>query len=129
MTGGGLARRYVQPLFEVAKEKDQLDAIFGDLEALDTTLKQSPELKVLLADPSRDRQAKKNVVEQIFSEASQYTLNFMRVVIDKNRNEIFDSAYKLFKEMLNHHRGVIPGEIETPEPLDEVDYLKVKEML
>jgi len=126
---GILARRYVQPLFEVAQEKNELERIAGDLAALDQALQESAELKGFLSDPSIGRKAKRTLVEKVFAEASSYTLNFMRVVIDKNRPEILGMSYRLFTDMLNIHRGVALGVVETAVPLDDTAFNKVRKML
>ena len=73
MIGGGLARRYVQSLFEVAQEKDVLDTISGDLKLLDDTLSNSPELTSFLNDPSSPKRAKKVAIEGLFTEISEYS--------------------------------------------------------
>lgn len=129
MNVGGLARRYVQPLFEVALEKGELEGIYNDVALLDRTLKESPDLWNFLANPSIGRQAKKTLVEKIFADCCIYTLNFLKVVIDKNRPEVLRAAYHIFTGMLNVHRGVIPGVVESAVPLDDADLSYIKRIL
>lgn len=126
MNGGGIARRYVEPLFEVALEKNLVDRIAEELSLFDDTLQKYPEFRKFLFNPSLNRKTKKAVLEELFSQASIYTLNFMRVVIDKNRPEVLTATYRLFNEMLNRQRGVAPGVIETATPLDDDTFNKVK---
>jgi len=129
LRGGVLARRYVQPLFEVASEKDELERIFGDLKSLDQALSDSPDLKGYLSDPSIEKHDKKSVLEKIFADASIYTLNFMRVLIDKNRPEVLWVAYPLFRDMLNEHRGISTGVVESAVTLDDADFGEIKSAL
>lgn len=129
MRSGGLARRYVQPLFEVASEKDELERIFGDLKSLDKALTDSPELKDYLLDPSVEKHDKKSVLEKIFEGASIYTLNFIRVLIDKNRPEVLWVTYRLFRDMLNEHRGISTGVVETAVTLEDADFTEIKSVL
>ncbi len=125
----GLARRYVKPLFDVANENNKLDKIAKDLEVIDQTLHESEDLRGFLFDPSVERQAKRNVLEKLFAKFTPFTLNFLRVVVDKNRPLVFDQAYPLFSEMLNDHRGITTGVVETAQPLDKKSFKKVKESL
>ncbi len=129
MRGGVLARRYAQPLFEVAREKDELERIFGDLKSLVQALTDSPELKGYLSDPSVEKHDKKSVIEKIFEGASIYTLNFMRVLIDKNRPEVLWVTYSLFRDMLNEHRGISTGVVETAVTLEDADFAEIKSVL
>ncbi|HHE46397.1 MAG TPA: ATP synthase F1 subunit delta [Bacteroidetes bacterium] len=124
-----LTRRYVKPLFEVACEKNELERIAGDISALDQALKGSPELRRFLADPSIQRRAKRTLIEKVFAEASPYTLNFMRVIINKNRPEILNLTHQYFTELMNIHRGVSPGILETAVPLDDEAFNQVRTTL
>jgi F-type H+-transporting ATPase subunit delta len=119
LIGGGLARRYVQSLFEVAQEKDVLDTISGDLKLLDDTLMNSPELTSFLNDPSTPKRAKKVAIEGLFTEISEFSLNFVRVVIDKNRTEILSEAYRIFQDMIDTAKGILNGTIQSVIKLDD----------
>lgn len=126
MGGDGLARRYIQPLFDVAQEKGELEKITSDLAQLDEILAQSTELRGLLADPSVERSTKRSVVEEIFKDASMYTLNFMRLVIDKNRTGLFRIAYRIFRELIDKSEGITTGQVESAIPLSDEVFEKVK---
>lgn len=119
MSAGGLPRRYVLPLFEIGVEKGELDRISADLGMIDHTLCESPDLRGFLTDPTIERKMKMGVIEKLFPDISTYTKNFLRVVIDKNRTEILKLTYRLFSDLLNEHRGVMPGELETAVQLDD----------
>ncbi|MDP8229441.1 MAG: ATP synthase F1 subunit delta [Candidatus Electryoneaceae bacterium] len=129
MRSSGLARRYVQPLFYVALEKGELDKIASDLFSFDEMLSQSSELRSFLADPSVERLAKRGVMEKLFDDVSPYTLNFVKVVIDKNRSAIFDMVYPLFRDMLNEHNGITAGIVETAVPLDDDLFVRLQKTL
>ncbi len=129
MIGGGIARRYIQPLFEVSQEHDVVDKISDDLKTLDSTLQDSRELKSFLNDPSIERQAKRDVIEKVFSDFSDYTKNFMRVVIDKNRTQIFDLAYRLFRDLYDSARGVVNGVVYSVKPIEDEIFDQIKREL
>lgn len=129
MSGSVLARRYVQPLFEVAKEKEQLDRIGQDLADLDELLAASPELKGFLSDPSVERADKRGVLDQIFAEASPYTRNYLRLVVDKNRTDILRQTNRLFKELVAADKGVNSGVVESAAPLKDDQLANIKAVL
>ena len=124
-----LARRYVEPLFEVALEKDQLDRIAEDLSGLDEALKASADLRRFLTNPSIERHVKKTVIQKVFDGVSQYTMNFMKLVIEKNRTEILLHARQLYMNLLNAQRGMTPGVVETATPLDDATFERVRKEL
>jgi len=129
LIGGGLARRYVQSLFEVAQEKDVLDTISGDLKLLDETLSNSPELTSFLNDPSTQKRAKKVAIEGLFTEISEFSLNFIRVVIDKNRTEILGEIYLIFQDMIDTEKGILNGTIQSVIQIDDKLMSEIRESL
>ncbi|MBM3327809.1 MAG: ATP synthase F1 subunit delta [Calditrichaeota bacterium] len=119
---GGLAKRYIQPLFEVARQKDMLDTVEADLLSITETLQSSPELKKLLFNPAESRAAKRKMLEGIFPGVSPYTMNFLRLLVDKNRADVLLTAHKLYVQLLNAQRGVTVGVVESAAPLSEDDF-------
>ncbi len=126
---GGLAIRYVKPLFEVAQDKGELDGITADLARIDETLEQSPELRNFLHDPSVLRSSKQEAVELIFEGASTYVMNYMRLIIDKNRTEVINSTYRIFRKLIDKSRGITTGLVESAVKLDEKTYNAIRSKL
>jgi len=122
----GLARRYVQPLFEVARDAGALDRVADEMKALDEALNASPDLRGFLASPTVERSVKRAALDKLFAGASQHTLNFLRLVVNKNRSEILILAGRIFSDLLNAHRGITPGLVETAVPLDESVYASLE---
>jgi F-type H+-transporting ATPase subunit delta len=122
----GLARRYVLPLFEVARDRNLLDRIAGDLKQLSETLLSSEELRTFVDSPTIARTVKREVLGTLFKDASEFTLNFMRVAIDKKRSEIFILSSKLFDELVSKHRGETHGVVQSAQPLDEASFASIE---
>jgi len=127
--GGGLARRYVQPLFELALARGILDQVAREVAQFDSALRQHPEFRTFLSNPSVNRKAKRDAMSRVFVGASPCTINFLKVVLDKNRPEVLVAANSIFQDLLNEHRGVTTGLIETAIPLDEAALNQIKGQL
>jgi len=121
-----LARRYVLPLFEVARDKNLLDTIAADLKLLGETLQSSAELRTFVDSPTIARSLKREVLSTLFKDASPFTLNFMRVAIDKKRSEIFILASKFFDELVSQHRGETHGIVQSAQPLDDASFAAIE---
>jgi len=126
---GLLTRRYVVPLYEVALKANALDAVEGDLKQLDGALAASPDLKRLLLSPSEPRAVKKRLLERLFTGASPYTLKFIGLVIDKKNPEVLLAASRLYGDLLNAHRGIVTGTVESAVPLGEALFGQLKAAL
>lgn len=129
MIGGGLARRYVLALFEVAKEKDVIDKVSADLQLLDETLKANSDLHIFLNNPSVLRRAKRSAMEELFKDASPYTMNLYRIVVDKNRTGIFDTSYKLFHDLVDNEKGIVRGVIHAAVKIEDDLFKQITETL
>lgn len=125
----GLARRYVQPLFEVASEKGKLDSVANELNELNSALGKNSPLKVILSDPSVSRQSRIAVIEEVFTGYSEPCLNFIRLVIDKNRTFILEIAYSIFKEIKDESEGLLNGVVESALPLNDETITELKQQL
>lgn len=121
-----LARRYVLPLFEVARDKKILDKVSSDLKLLSDTLLASPELRTFVDSPTIERSVKRKVFDEIFKDAANYTRNFLRVVIDKKRSEIFLLASRIFDDLVSKHRGETHGVVQSAQPLDDTAFAEIE---
>ncbi len=121
-----LARRYIVPLFEVARDKNLLDKVAGDLKLLSETLRSSDELRTFIDSPTIARSVKREVLDRIFKDASEFTLNFMRAAIDKKRSEIFLNASSNFDELVSRHRGETHGTVQSAQTLDDSSFASIE---
>jgi len=117
------------PLFELSRDAGTLDRTAGDLKTLDDALSASHELAVFLASPTVERAVKRAALEVIFKEVSPLTMQFLRLVVMKNRSEIFHVSNRIFTELLNAHRGIVPGTVETATPLDDASFTQLQKVV
>lgn len=125
----GLARRYVQPLFEVTSDKGNLDTVVEELKELNSALSDKSPLRVILNDPSISLQSRIAVIEEIFTGYSDSYLNFVRLVIEKNRTFILEIAYSIFKKIKDESEGLLSGVVESALPLDDETIVELKQQL
>jgi F-type H+-transporting ATPase subunit delta len=125
----GLARRYVQPLFEVALAKNSLDAVGADLNSISEALASSPELRGFLLMPSISRTTKIATLRTVFKDASPYTMNFLQVVVNKKRTEVLFEAGEMFEEMVSWERGVSHGTLESAVPIDDQTFTEIEKSI
>lgn len=114
----GIARRYVQPLFEVARENDIVNKIYSEMQELHEALSEGSSLKVILHDPSISKQSRIAVTEKVFAGFSEFSMNFIHLVIEKNRSFILEAAFSIFREVKAQAEGILSGIVESAMPLD-----------
>lgn len=102
-----IAERYANALVEIAKEgKLTFSKIGEDLNTIKEILNQSKDLNDVLINPLVSIEQKKEVIDKVFSkEIDAITVNFIKVLVDKDRfdafNEVLD-AYNIALDNINN---------------------------
>ncbi|MBM7645363.1 F-type H+-transporting ATPase subunit delta [Scopulibacillus daqui] len=125
-----VAERYARALFEVAKERETVDAVEEQCQLVGTTINQHRELKSVLSHPQIDSKDKKAIIEQVFKkEVNEEVVNLLKVLIDHHREGIFNDVVDEFTAMANQHRGIVEVVVTTATPLKEKEKEKLAETL
>lgn len=120
MSSGIVAKRYARAFFEVASEKDQIDAIEQELQTIERAIDENPAFLQFLKHPQIEKQAKKKEFETVFKDKiSETTLNFAHLLIDKNRVDVLVLAPRFFTELANEARGLVDAVVTSVRPLSE----------
>ena len=84
-----IAKRYSRALVESAG--NDIDVIRNDLSLINETIKSSSDLKNVLINPTFNEEKVEEIISEIFaSKISEKTLNFLRMVIQARRMDIFE---------------------------------------
>jgi len=119
-----VARKYGQAIFELAREKNMLEEVAGDLELLRRTIDEVRDFKNMLYHPRIEDEKKKELLLEIVSdEISELTLNFCKLLIDKRRIRYLYHIVRDFEKRQNEAEQILEVElqaaIELPEELKE----------
>jgi F-type H+-transporting ATPase subunit delta len=118
---GALVSRYARSLFGAAQERQSLDAVRRDLQALHQLWDEHPELKALLLNPGLSR---KKVRAILTSVAEKLQLNavsraFIDVLLDKDRLDILPAIQPRFERLMLDHEGKIEVKVTTAVPVSD----------
>jgi F-type H+-transporting ATPase subunit delta len=133
-TSGGiqasLAGRYASALFDLAREKRQIDAVGRSLDALGSALVDSKEFGELVESPlvSREEAGKAFAALAPQLGLDAITSNFLGVLARNGRKNQLRNVIRAFKRLAAEHRGETTAEIVTARPLndDQVAALKAQ---
>ena len=114
-----LVRRYARALFELARDKNSLEAVAKDLAQLDAMLDQSPELVAALCAPVYTRASQARLLEELAQKAGfhPYTCNFLRLLAQKRRQGLLRNMLRAFQELQAEARGDIRARLTSARPL------------
>jgi F-type H+-transporting ATPase subunit delta len=130
MLGGAVAKRYAEALFSIAQDQNNIQGIEADLSVIVTALEEYPDLKRILQHPAISPAVKKQQVAELFEKAVSATvLNFVRLLLDRRRENELPKIYEQFVQMADQARGQVKAHIETAFPLDETELKGLAEKL
>jgi F-type H+-transporting ATPase subunit delta len=115
-----VAKRYARALFEVASEKNVIDATEKELLGVVKVIDDNEGLRKLLSHPKISAEEKKQLLETLFArEISANTGNFLNIVIERGREGQLKEIVDNFIEMANDVRGIADATVVTAKALTD----------
>jgi F-type H+-transporting ATPase subunit delta len=117
----GVAGRYALALFELARDRDALDAVAADLDAFKAMLDDSADLRRLIRSPvvSREDQGKALAALGARAGFAELTTKFLGVMAEHRRLFTLPEAIASYRAMLAEHKGEVGAELVSAVPLRE----------
>ncbi len=113
-----VARRYAAALFGVANRDGILDAVAQDLTLVERFLDDVPYLRAVLMQPLVSHTRKDAVVDEAFGErVTASSLNFLKLLIRKRREELIGECIREFRALLAERTNTVDAEAWTAIPM------------
>ncbi|MBA3866511.1 MAG: ATP synthase F1 subunit delta [Solirubrobacterales bacterium] len=113
-----VAHAYADALFEVAKEKGKLDAIREELDQFADAVDQNRDLQVFFFSPYFSSSEKIEGAKRAFTGADEEFVNFLELLIEKQRvTEVF-RIRRQFEELWKHENRRIDVTVTSAVELD-----------
>jgi F-type H+-transporting ATPase subunit delta len=128
---GGLATRYAAALFDLADSKKALDAVAGDLAALQKMIADSDDLRRLTNSPILGRAEQTKAMGAITKAAGfdALTQKFVGLVAQNRRLFTLPAMSRAFLKKLADRRGEITAEVTAARPLTAEQQAAVAEAI
>lgn len=119
MKGIRIATRYAKSLLILSLEKQQLDAVFADMQLVSQTIKGSRDLELLLLSPVIKPDTKNNVLNKLFgSQVNEVTSAFIRLLTNKGREGMLVEIASSFVDQVKEHKKMITAHVVSAASLD-----------
>lgn len=134
-TSGGirasLAGRYATALFDLARDRRQIDAVGRSLDALRQALADSKDFAELVASPLVSREAAGKAFESLAPKLGidPVTANFLGVLARNGRKSALAAVIRAFRRLAADHRGEMTAEVMTARPLNDDQVAALKQQL
>ena len=125
-----VAIRYAKALFAAAMERKQLDAVEADLDRIDATYRESSDFRDLVDSPVLPASAKQTAFAALFEKAVQpLSFTFLKLLLSKRREMILPDVVADFRDLLDAHRGIQRGDLNSVIPLSSAQKQQLADTL
>jgi F-type H+-transporting ATPase subunit delta len=116
-----MAGRYATALFELALESDALESVESDIDAFQTMLDESQDLRRLVRSPVFSADEQRRALAAVLGRAgvSGLTENFFGLIARNRRLFAVHDIIAAFRALLAGHRGEVTAEIVSAAPLSD----------
>lgn len=123
-----VARRYAQALYEEADTSGQTAAVDEDVDVIRASLEGSRELVLFFESPIIAREKKEAVVKELFGDRLRpLTVQFLDLLIEKGREDLFPDVVHAYRELRDRQLGVVEARARTAHPLGEAERARLVE--
>jgi F-type H+-transporting ATPase subunit delta len=113
-----VARVYSEALFEVAKEKGELDRIYDELTQFAEAMRDDHELQVFFFSPYFSSAEKREGLERAVSGADKEFLNFLELLIEKHRMPLIFRIQRQFEALWKRENKKLDVTVTSAVELD-----------
>ena len=122
------SNRYSDAIFEIASQDDNLSEWGDFLNELSEIFKDRKIQKFFL-DPKINNNDKVALISESNIQTDQKKINFLKLMIEKNRLFLIDSIYSRYKQLIDLNNGVKRAEIITAFELTETQLNQINDKL
>ena len=127
----GVAERYGNALFELARDTDSLAAVEKDADRFAALINESADLTRLVRSPVFSADEQTRAVAAVLDKAGIGGLvaNLVKATAGNRRLFAIADMITAFKRLAAHHRGAVAAEVTSAEPLADKHVAALKEAL
>jgi len=114
-----IAQVYARSLFEVAKERDELDEVRAQLGQFADALQENRELATFFFSPYFSTEEKKDGLHRVVEGALETVSNFLELLVENHRMPVIFRIRREFDRMWEEENRLLPVEITSAVTLDE----------
>jgi len=127
----GIAGRYAAAVFSLAQEDDQLQALENDVDALESALSDSDDLRAMVMSPVYSRAQQQAAISAVAKkmDLSGAMANTLALMGSKRRLFVLPQLIAQLRSMIADEKGEVTAEIRTAQPLSDAQAEKLAKML
>jgi F-type H+-transporting ATPase subunit delta len=125
-----VTHRYAKSLLDLALEKGQLEQVKEDMQLALSTIRENPELQIMLKSPVIKTDRKQSILKAVFGgKIGVMSTEFMDIITRKRRESQLEGIAESFLTQYKTHKQILTAVITTASGLDKSLREKVMEIV
>jgi F-type H+-transporting ATPase subunit delta len=122
-------RVYAEALLEAAQEKKRLGDVRKQFDDFAAAVEGSDDLRGFVRNPQLEPQAKRGALEEMLEGADELFLNFIRLLVEKDRVAEIEDVYVEWTRLLARQERILELELQTAVELSDKEAATVVEQI
>ena len=129
MSAKRIASRYAKSLLDLAKESNNLEVVFGDMQELEKAV-ENRDLYLMLKSPIINTKKKKDIATKIFGGSfDKMSSAFIDIIIRKGREAYLPEIATEFIAQYNAYKSISSATLTSATPLTDTALTSIKARL
>ncbi|MBR1559754.1 MAG: ATP synthase F1 subunit delta [Clostridia bacterium] len=125
-----MGKEYGEALYELARDEHVLEELHGELTEIGALIKAEPDFIKLLSSRAIERDTRVKVVDDTFGgRAHVFIVNFMKLLVEKERVDCLEDCVKWFHQRYNDDLGIVEAYVTSAVELTENDREALRQKL
>ena len=100
------AHIYAASLFSLSEDEKLCDIFIEQLSSIDSIINENREYKILLNSPTLSLEQRTSLIDEAFSSAHEYVINFLKLLCEKKCMHTFSDCVKEYKKLYNKKNNI-----------------------
>ncbi len=125
-----IAVPYAKALFDFAIEKDAIEMVYKDMQALTSLCKSNRDFLLVLKSPILKTEKKQKIFAAVFRNSlSEITLAYLKIITAKRRESLLQDMALAFVDLYKDYKGILTTIVKTAVPVTDEIRKKILEIM
>ncbi|HLR67724.1 F0F1 ATP synthase subunit delta [Virgibacillus alimentarius] len=129
MSDAVVAKRYAEALFQLGKEKANLDQLVEELQVVREVFQTNQKLYTFLEHPRISIVTKKQFLDEAFKGLGQDVVNTIKLLVERHRSVLTPSIISHFMQMVNDAKGINEAVVYSVKALSDAEKEQLEKSL
>jgi len=125
-----IAVPYAKALFEFALERDAMETVYKDMQALASLCRSNRDFLLMLKSPILKTEKKQKILIAVFKDSiSEITQGFLKIITSKKRESLLPDMSIAFVDLYKNYKGILTTYVKSAVPLSDNIRKKILEVM